>query len=150
MTRTTGYRFALLAGGFALAFGMAGTNSSAAIDLAVGARNVVKNQPVSACNSKAKTALNAVLQNAAEIGEGDTGEWEAYGAADSSGHPSAGAAIHCYPIDNGYVVTFTCAAQVPPNPDTASALCTKLAAAFDSSAQASLTVPPSIFRERLG
>jgi hypothetical protein len=148
VTRTSGYRLALLAGGFALAFAMAGANSQAAIDLAVGARNVVKNEPVSDCNSKAKTALNAVLQNAAEIGSGDTGEWEAYGANDSSGHPSAAAAIHCYPLDNGYVVTFTCAAQMPPNPESASALCTKLAAAFDSRAQAS-TTPATISQGRL-
>ena len=147
MTRTSGYRLVLLVTGFALAFGMAGSTSRAAIDLAVGARNVVKNEPVSTCNSKAKSALNAVLQNASEIGTGDTGEWEAYGAPDSSGHPSAGAAIHCYPLDSGYVVTFTCAAQVPPNPDTASALCTKLATAFDTRAQA-LTTPATVSRER--
>jgi hypothetical protein len=99
----------------------------------VGARQVVKNQPVSACNSSAKNALNSVLQGAAEIGTGDTGEWKAYGPPDSSGNSFAAAAIHCYPLDeSGYVVTFTCAAQVPPNADTANALCSKLTAAFGS------------------
>jgi hypothetical protein len=120
---------------------ISGTNARAAIDMAVGARKVVKNEPVSDCNAKAKNALNAVFQDASEIGSGDTGEWKAYGAADASGHPSSAAAIHCYPIDSGYVVTFTCAAQVPPSPNTAGALCAKLSEAFGGG-KASAIVPP--------
>ena len=123
-------RTALPAAACALALGAAALPASAALDLAVGARKIVKNQPVSGCNAAAKNALNSVLSDAAEIGSGDTGEWRAYGAPDSSGHSSAAAAVHCYPVDDGYVVTFTCAVETPPNADTASALCGKLATAF--------------------
>ncbi|MBV8198498.1 MAG: hypothetical protein JO263_10210 [Candidatus Eremiobacteraeota bacterium] len=104
--------------------------SRAALEMVVGARQVVKNEPVSACNTKAHTALNGVFLNAAEVGSGDTGEWKAFGAVDPDGHSFSAGAIHCYPLDDGYVVTFTCAAQSPPSPDTAAALCTKLEAAF--------------------
>jgi hypothetical protein len=121
---------ALIAAGCILAVGAATLPAPAALDLAVGGRRVVKNQPVSTCNAAAKTALNAVLQDASEIGTGDTGEWRAYAPADSTGHPSAAAAVHCYPLDDGFVVTFTCAVEVPPSTDTASALCSKLATAF--------------------
>jgi hypothetical protein len=114
-----------------LAFGLAGTSAPAALDLIVGDQKVVKDQPLSSCNAKAKDALNAVLQNASEVD--DTGEWKATGTADASGNSFSAAAVHCYPLDdNSYLVTFTCAAQAPPNPDTASAICTKLSAAFGS------------------
>jgi hypothetical protein len=112
-------------------FGLAGTSAPAALDMVVGAQTVVKGQPLSSCNAKAKDALNTALQNASEVD--DTGEWKASGAPDASGNSFAAAAVHCYPLDdNSYVVTFTCAAQVPPNPDTANAICTKVTAAFGS------------------
>jgi hypothetical protein len=131
MTKMFGRRVAATAVGVVLAFGLAGTSAPAALDLFVGAQSVVKGRPLSDCNAKAKDALNAVLQNAAEVD--DTGEWKATGPADASGNSFAAAAVHCYPLDdNSYVVTFTCAAQMPPNPDTASAICTKLTAAFGS------------------
>jgi hypothetical protein len=131
VARTFRTRVTLLGIGFAVFFGVAGAPAPAALDMFVGARNVVKNEPVSSCNAKAKDALNAVLTNAAEIGTGDTGEWKAVGTPDASGNSFAAAAIHCYPLDGvGYFVTFTCAAQTPPNPDTASAICEKLTAAF--------------------
>jgi hypothetical protein len=130
--KTSRHRIAAVAVGFTLALGITGARAPAALDMFVGARVLVKAQTLSSCNAKAKSALNAVLQNATEVGTGDTGEWKAYGAPDASGNTFAAAAVHCYPIDNGYLVTFTCAAQVPPNPDTASALCGKLAAAFNA------------------
>ncbi len=108
----------------------------AEILIAVGDSITVTNEPVSDCNAKAKTALNAVLQNA---GDNGAGVWLAYGPPDSSGHSSATAAVHCYPLDNGYNVSFTCAVEVPPNPDTATTLCTKLAAAFPSQKAALVT-----------
>lgn len=130
MDRTSRYRVAALAVGFALAFGLSGSKAPAALDMIVGARKVVKGGTVSSCNSKAQSALNSVLQNALEVGTGDTGEWKAYGAPDASGNSFAAAAVHCYPLDDGYLVTFTCAAQVPPNADSASVLCGKIATAF--------------------
>lgn len=135
MARTFFNRAAVLAVGFTLAFGAARATAPAALDVYVGARKVVKNQPLSACNAGAKSALNTVLQNAAEVG--DTGEWKAYGAADASGNAFSAAAVHCYPLDDveGYLVTFTCAVQAPPNPDTASALCGKLTDAFGAGGQ---------------
>lgn len=101
----------------------------AAVDMTVGTREVVQNHPLSDCSSRAKNALSSVLQNAAEAGVG-TGQWLAYGPADASGASTSAAAIHCFPLDKGYVVTFTCAVQTPPNADTASALCTKITGAF--------------------
>ena len=133
--RTWCTRVALFGAAFALAFGMLATPASAGLDLAVGAKKVVKGEPISSCNDKAKTALNAVLENALEVG-GDTGEWRAAAAPDSSGNSSAAAAVHCYPLDTGYIVTFTCAVQAPPYQDSANGLCTKLATAFDSKAAA--------------
>lgn len=130
MARRFSIRIAVLATGFALAFASSGASAPASLDMSIGARKVVKGQPVSACNAAAKTALNSVLQNAAEVGSGDTGEWKALGASDSSGNSFAAAAVHCYPLDDGYLVTFTCAAQVPPNTDSASALCDKVTTAF--------------------
>jgi hypothetical protein len=126
-------RAALLAAGCALALGAATLPARAALDLAVGARKVVKSQPVSACNASAKSALTSLFGDADEMGSGDTGEWRAYGLRDTSNLPAAAAAVHCYPLDGGYVVTFTCAVQVPPSPDTASALCDKLASSFGGS-----------------
>jgi hypothetical protein len=118
-----------MAAALALAFGIAGTPARAALDMVVGARNVVKNEPLSSCDSKASRALISVLGKSAEIG--DTHEWEAMGAVDTAGSSFAAAAVHCYPLDgSGYVVTFTCAAQTPPAPETASVICSQLADKF--------------------
>jgi hypothetical protein len=123
-------RAAFAAVGLAVALGMAGRPAPAALDVFVGARNVVRDEPLSSCNSKARDALSSVLGKAAEYG--DTGNWEGYGATDASGNSFAAAAIHCYPLDDihGYVVTFTCAAQTPPATESASIICGKLADAF--------------------
>ena len=123
-------RVAVFSAGLALAVGLAGLPAPAALDMVIGEKNVVRNEALASCNSKAQSALNSVLGKAAEYG--DTGSWEGYGATDSSGSSFAAAAIHCYPLDavNGYLVTFTCAAQTPPATETASGICTKLAAAF--------------------
>lgn len=135
MPKTSRYRLALFAVALAANVMLVTTAAPAALDMVVGARTTVPNEPVSDCSTKAKAALNAVLKNAFEAGDG-TNQWLAYGPLDSSGHASATAAVHCYPVDTGYVATFTCAAQVPPNPDTATSLCTKLAAAFGAKASA--------------
>jgi hypothetical protein len=135
VTRTFRNRVAVLAIGLTLAFASTGANAPASLDVSVGARKIVKGQAVSACNAAAKSALESVFQNASEVGSGDTGEWKALGPADSSGNSFAAAAVHCYPLDEGgYVVTFTCAAQVPPIADSAGGLCDKLVAAFGSGA----------------
>jgi hypothetical protein len=145
--RTITRRAALFSAACTVAFGMMTTTSPAALDFAVGTRTVVKSEPVSNCNAQARKTLDAVLQDAAEVGSGDTGEWRAYAAPDASGQSSAAAAIHCYPLDDGYLATFTCAVQAPPNPDSATALCTKLATAFGSKT-AALASPARAGRPR--
>lgn len=134
MVRTFNCRLALFVAAFVFAFATSGARAPAALDMYL-ARTVVQNEPIGDCSTKAKNALNSVLQNAFEAGEG-TGQWLAYGPNDYSGHPNATAAIHCFPVGNGYVVTFTCAVDVPPNPDTASALCAKLTTAFGTNTAA--------------
>ena len=123
-------RIAASVAGCALAIGLTGTAAPAALDIAVGAKNVIKNDSLSSCNSKAKTILNSVLGKAAEYG--DTGLWEGYGVTDASGNSFAAAAIHCYPLDQvqGYLVTFTCVTQTPTSPHSASDICAQLVAAF--------------------
>lgn len=135
---TFAYRAALFAIAGVFLCGMATAPSLAALDMFIGARQIVKDQPISDCNAKARRALNAVLQDAEEIGSGDTGEWKATGVPDASGHASSAAAVHCYPLGADYLVTFTCAVQVQPNADTASSLCAKLTAAFGTKAAASI------------
>jgi len=129
MARIYWYRIATFGAAFALSVAMAGKPASASIDMVDGARSVVQHKPLSDCNTKAKNALNTVLQGAFEAGTG-TGQWMAFGPADSGGNSSAAAAIHCYPVNDGYVVTLTCAVDIPPNPESATALCGKLATAF--------------------
>ena len=130
MAKTLRIRLAAIATCLWLVLGLTGRPAPASLDTFVGARSIVKNQPLSSCNNKARDALIAVLGRAAEYG--DTGNWAGYGAIDASGNSFAAAAVHCYPLDEvqGYVVTFTCAAQTPPATESASIICGKLAAAF--------------------
>jgi hypothetical protein len=130
------HRVALPAVAGALAFALTCAAAPAALDMTIGARKLVTNEPLSACNSRAGSALRSVLGSAAEVE--DTGEWKGNGPPGAQIGSAAAAAIHCYPIGSGYVVTFTCAAQLPENPDTAIAMCTKLAAAFDAATTAAL------------
>jgi hypothetical protein len=114
---------------FSLAIGLTGRPAQAALEVVVGARNVVPNEPVSSCDSKAGRALISVLGRSAEIG--DTHEWEGTGAVDTAGNSFAAAAVHCYALGaTGYVVTFTCAAQTPAAPEAASVICSQLADHF--------------------
>ena len=142
MVGTLYFRAACFAVALALSFLLVCGRAPADLGMVLGPRVVVTNEPVSDCSTKAKAALDSVLQNAFEAGDG-TNQWLAYGPLDSSGHSSATAAIHCYPVDNGYVATLTCAAQVPPNPDTATTLCAKLAAAFPAQKAALIDRPGS-------
>lgn len=134
-----GYRAGLCAVALASASLWAAAPALADLQTVVGPRTVVTGEPVGSCGVKAKAALDSVLQDAIESDTG-SGEWLAFGAPDRSGNATSAAAIHCYAVGNGYVVTFTCAAQVPPNPDTAATVCTKLVAAFPG-AQAAAWLP---------
>lgn len=141
------YRVALFAAGIALNFALLSTAASAAITMVVGPRTVVQNMPVSDCSTRAKSALNTVLVNAFEAGAG-TGQWLARGPVDSSGQASSAAAIHCFPVDKGYVVTFTCIVEVPSNAGTADGLCAKLTAAFGPGKTASIAAPAHVSAQR--
>jgi len=105
----------------------------AALDLVVGSRTVVQSAPVSDCDNKAKTSLTSVLQNATEAGDG-THEWFAHGASDANGQFTSAAAVNCFPVGTGYVVTITCTAEIPPNPQTAADICNKISTAFGATA----------------
>ncbi|MEO6835447.1 MAG: hypothetical protein ABI231_06015 [Candidatus Tumulicola sp.] len=115
----------------------------AALVMSTGQRFVVPSAPPTECSAKAKTALNSQLQTAGETSPG-TGQWIAYGPVDSSGHASAAAAIHCFPVGSGYVVTFTCAVEEPPNPYDADDLCTRLGASFKGKVTAPLATPTPV------
>jgi hypothetical protein len=123
------YRGALLIGAFALNVGLASLPASAALDLVVAQQTVVQNKPFSDCETRAKNALTTVMQDANEAGA-NSGEW--VGVQKIDGSIAASAVIECHPDAGGYHTGFTCAVQVPPNPDTASALCTKLTTAFNA------------------
>lgn len=129
MTRTLCYRAAAVAALSTVTLASLPLKAPAALDMYVGIRKAVTGQPLSACNSAARSALTTVQLGAQELGSG-TGEWEGYGATDTMNGSTQAAAIHCYPLPGGYLVTFTCAAQVPPSLDSASTLCAKLATAF--------------------
>lgn len=129
VTRTIFQRIAMTSAGLTLALTATAAHAPAALDMSLGERRVVTGQSIAACNAAAKAALNGVLNSAIEIGN-NTGEWEGLEPASGPDGTTATAAIHCFPLGSGYVVTFTCSTQVPPNPDSANALCSKLSAAF--------------------
>jgi hypothetical protein len=139
MARLSAYGWKLFAAALVAALALYPANARAELDTAIGPRTVVQNAPLADCDTNAKMALDTVLQNAFE--DGTTNQWLAYGLYDANGHPSGAAAIHCYPVGNGYVVTFTCAVQVPPSPLLAAALCAKIDAAF--APRATATAAPS-------
>ncbi len=104
--------------------------ASASVDMATGIRYVINNATIDDCNRKAEAALNAYLQGVSEASPGSN-EWIAYGpTADRGQDTSASAAVHCYPVGNGYVVTFDCSVQLPNNPYDASSLCLDIAHTF--------------------
>jgi len=125
VARTHRYRLVLFAVALITSVAFSTARAPADLYMTVGQKLAVQSEPVSDCSTKAKNALNTVLANAFEAGDG-TGQWLAYGGPDNS----EAAAIHCFPLDNGYVVTFTCTVQVPPSPSMGNDLCTKLSAAF--------------------
>jgi len=135
MARGFPYRLGALTGAFVFYAVFCAGPAPAAVDTFVGAKHVVQNSPVTDCGTKAKSALTTVVGSAYETAAG-TGEFLGYGPTDSSGHASYGAAIHCYSIGNGYVVTITCAAGIPPSPFRAQDLCAKIDTAFGAPAAA--------------
>jgi hypothetical protein len=126
----------------ALALGMAlcAVPAPAAINMAIGPQRTVPNAPVTDCDARAQSALTSVLQTPFEAGQG-TGEWLAYAQVEAPATPPQAASIHCFPIDNGYLVTFECAVVLPDSSVSADDFCTKVSAAFDASSPAPSAAP---------
>lgn len=114
----------------------------AAVDFSVGIRHVSDTGSLADCSAKAKEALDAFLQDTAESTPG-SGDWIAHSANGMAGTPTASAVVRCYALPKGYVVTFTCAAQLPDNPYTANALCLDVAHKFDGGALTALAAMPT-------
>ena len=124
-------RGTLVIGAFAFSIAASALPASAALDMVIGQPAVVANKPLADCTTRAQKALSSVMQTAVEAGTG-SGHWA--GVSRMEGSVSATGIIECHPTDTGYIAAFTCAVQVPPNPDTANALCGKLTAAFNAAA----------------
>lgn len=114
----------------------------AGVDLNTGIRYVYNLGTVADCSAKAKTALEAYLQNANEKTPG-SGEWLAYGKP-SGGQNTAAAVVQCAPAGKGYVVTFTCAVQLPGNAYDASSLCLNIAHSFSGKTVTTLATPTPV------
>jgi hypothetical protein len=114
----------------------------AAVVLSVGIRLVIPNGAVETCSSKAKAALTAELATIGETSPG-TAIWFGYGPTDSGGHATSAAAIHCFPVDKGYEVTFTCTVEQPGSPFSADDLCKGLDDKFQGRTAAPLAAAPT-------
>jgi hypothetical protein len=117
-------------------------SAPAAVDMSVGIRHVSPDGTLADCSAKAKDALNAYLQNAAESSAG-SGEWLAFSSNGIAGTPTAAATVRCYGLTTGYVVTFTCVVQLPDNPYSADALCLDVAHKFYGGTQTALAPIPT-------
>lgn len=135
-------RAAIMAIASFCAVALCGVPAPAAVDFSVGIRHVSPDGSVQDCGDKAKTALSAFLGNAAESTPG-SGDWFATAQNPQAGAVTAAATVRCYPLSKGYVVTFTCAAQLPGNPYGADALCLDIAHKFYGGAITALAAMPT-------
>lgn len=113
-------------------------SAQGAIDMSAGVRYLVTSGSVADCSAKAKSSLNAFLENATETPAG-SGSWIATGPV--GGGSTAAAVVHCVAVDKGYVVTFTCAAG-SGNPYGVVDLCLDVAHKFSGKATVALATPP--------
>jgi len=111
----------------------------AGVDMSTGIRYVYEGATLQQCSTKAKAALEAYLQNAAEKFPG-SGEWLAYGKP-TNGQNTAAAIVQCGATPKGYVVTFTCAVQSPGNSYNADDLCHNIAHNFSGKTVTTLATP---------
>lgn len=127
-----------------------GAQAPAAVDFSVGIRYVNDTGSLSECSAKAKQSLAAFLQEPSESSPG-SGDWSAVSQNGVNGTPTASAVVRCYGLSHGYVVTFTCAVQLPDNPYTANTLCLDVAHKFrGAGAIASLAAIPTPTPEPTG
>lgn len=118
------------------------SGAPASVDISVGLRHVSPDGTLADCSDKAKASLDAFLQDATESSAG-SGDWLAHSQNGIAGTPTATAAVRCYALPKGYVVTFTCVAQLPDNPYTADALCLDVAHKFYGGAITALAPIPT-------
>jgi hypothetical protein len=130
-------RIAVFAAALALAMGSIAVAAPGALTVSAGLRHLEPTGSIDDCNSKAQTALNANLQNAASGG----GASLAYGPRDGEGRASAGAVINCSPVGNGWVANFSCSVVVPPSLFSADDLCKRIYATFTGKDSAPLATP---------
>ena len=130
------HRVARFAAAFTLSVLCAGGAADATLQTVIAQHVVVTTETIDSCVTKAKAALTSVMQNADETDPG-SGQW--VGIDRPAGGPAdAFALIECHPIDSGgYTASFTCSAQTPTYADGATGLCSKLVAAFGSTASPS-------------
>jgi len=114
----------------------------AAVEMSTGIRYVMDTGTLADCSAKAKTALGAYLQNVTEASP-DSGEWIAFGQNGATSSATSSAAVRCYALPKGYVVTFTCAVQSPENPYNADALCLDVAHNFSGKPVTPLAAMPT-------
>lgn len=115
----------------------------AGVDMSTGIRYVYEGATVQQCSDKAKTALEAYLQNATEKTPG-SGQWLAYAKPNAAGQNTAAAIVDCGATPKGYVVTFTCAVLSPGNSYDADDLCHNIAHNFSGKAVTTLATPTPI------
>lgn len=120
---------AIAAAALVMAVLWCGSRAPAALDFSVGIRYVIDTGTLSDCSAKAKASLGAFLQEPTESSPG-SGDWSAHSTNGVNGTPTANAVVRCFGLTHGYVVTFTCAVQLPDNPYTANALCLDVAHKF--------------------
>ncbi len=135
-------RAALALAGLTVATIWCGSSAPASVDLSVGIRHVSPDGSLTDCGAKAKSSLDAFLQDAAESNPG-SGDWIAHSAVGLAGAPTATAVVRCYALPKGYVVTFTCAVQLPDNPYGATDLCLNVAHKFYGGAIKELAAMPT-------
>jgi hypothetical protein len=119
-----------------------GVPAHAAVDMSVGIRHVSPDGSEQECSTKAKAALSGFLQVATESSPG-SGEWIATAQNPRAGAATAAATVRCYALSKGYVVTFTCAVQLPENPFSADTLCLDVAHKFYGGAITALAPMPA-------
>ncbi|HZZ01089.1 MAG TPA: hypothetical protein VFE36_16120 [Candidatus Baltobacteraceae bacterium] len=115
----------------------------AGVQMSTGIRYVYEGGSVDQCSQKAKSALNAYLQNATEKSPG-SGEWLAYGKPNGQGQNTSAAIVRCALAPKGYVVTFTCAVQQPGSPFEADPLCLNIAHSFSGKTVTTLATPTPV------
>jgi hypothetical protein len=114
----------------------------ASVDLSVGIRKLSDTGSLADCSAKAKASLEAFLVEASETSPG-SGDWIAHSTNGVAGTPTATAVVRCLALSKGYVVTFTCAVQLPDNPYGADALCLDVAHKFYGGAITALAAIPT-------